>query len=172
VRKNTRPDAVDAMQAEWRRARPEFDPSHLAVLGRISRIDALVRRRVDAWLAPHGLTWDMFDLVATLLRAPGHSMRPGELSRSCLLSSGAMTKRIDRVVAAGLARREADPHDRRAHRVRLSPEGVALAGRVVPEHFAAARALLAPLGAPAERRLASLARRLLQTLDEAGEGPA
>jgi DNA-binding MarR family transcriptional regulator len=165
VSKRRAPDEMDEIAAAWAAARPDLDASHLAVLGRLSRIDALVRRRVEAWLAPFGLSWDMFDLLATLLRAPGHAMRPGELSRWCLLSSGAMTKRIDRVVAAGFARREADPADRRAQLIRLTPAGRRLAERAVPAHFAAARGLLAPLGAAEQASLARLAARLLAVLE-------
>lgn len=168
--KKAAPDPIDQIVEAWRAARPDLDASHLAILGRVSRIDALLRRRVEAWLAPHGLTWDMFDLIATLLRAPGHAMRPGELSHWCLLSSGAMTKRIDRVVAAGLAEREDDPRDRRAQLIRLTRAGRLLADRVVPQHFAEARALLAPLG-PGERdRLARLSARLLQALEAPAPG--
>lgn len=169
--KKPAPDPIDQIAAAWHVARPELDASHLAILGRVSRIDALVRRRVEAWLAPHGLTWDMFDMIATLLRAPGHAMRPGELSHWCLLSSGAMTKRIDRVVAAGLAAREPDPSDRRAQLVRLTRAGRALADRVVPEHFAQARALLSPLGEGERVRLARLSARLLAMLEATAAEP-
>ncbi|MCR0985744.1 MarR family winged helix-turn-helix transcriptional regulator [Roseomonas populi] len=160
-------DAVDALVEAWRTARPELDPRHLHVLGRVSRIEAAFRRRVDALLAPLGLSWDMFDLMATLWRAPGHAMRPGELSRWCLLSSGAMTKRIDRLVAAGLARREADPSDRRAQLVRLTEAGVALAERAVPLHFRGARETLGSLSEREEKAFTASARKLLRFL----EGP-
>lgn len=158
-------DIIDELAAAWRAARPALDPSHLAVLGRVSRIEAQLRRRVEAWLAPHGLSWDTFDLLATLLRAPGHAMRPGELSRLCLLSSGAMTKRVDRLVAAGLATRTPDPDDRRAQRVRLTRAGVSLAERVVPIHFAAAREVLGVLTPAEQSTFARLARKLLRSLE-------
>ncbi len=163
---------MDSLVAAWRTARPGLDPSHLEVLGRVSRIEAQVRRRVEAWLAPHDLTWDMFDLLATLLRAPDHAMRPGELSRWCLLSSGAMTKRIDRLVAGGFAVREPDPADRRAQLVRLTAAGLARAEAVVPVHFAQAREVLSALDPAEQAAFARLARKLLHGLgaDDSG-GP-
>lgn len=161
-------DIVDELAEAWQDARPGMDASHLHILGRVSRIEAQFRRRIEQWLAPFGLSWDMFDLAATLLRAPGNAMRPGELSRWCLLSSGAMTKRIDRLVAAGLAERSPDPDDRRAQRVRLTPQGLALAEQAVPAHFAAARALLAELTPEEQAIFAGLARRLLITLEGQG----
>lgn len=158
-------DGVDALVEAWRAAQPSLDARHLHVLGRVSRIEAAFRRRVDGLLAPFGLSWDMFDLVATLWRAPGLAMRPGELSRWCLLSSGAMTKRIDRVVAAGLARREPDPSDRRAQLVRLTEAGRALAGRAVPLHFRGAREALSILSEQEERNFTDAARKLLLALE-------
>ncbi len=163
-------DPVDDLVLAWRTARPELDAGHLHILGRISRIETHTRRRVEAWLAPFGLSWDMFDLLATLLRAPGHAMRPGELSRWCLLSSGAMTKRIDRLIAAGLAAREPDPGDRRAHLIRLTAQGASLAGQAVPVHFKEARELLDALSPEEEQAFSQLARKLL--LRVSGEPPA
>lgn len=163
-------DAVDALVEAWQAARPGLDARHLHVLGRVSRIEAAFRRRVDDLLAPLGLSWDMFDLMATLWRAPGHAMRPGELSRWCLLSSGAMTKRIDRVVAAGLARREPDPGDRRAQLIRLTEAGEALAERAVPLHFRGAREALGILSEREERDFTTAARKLLLSLEGPGNG--
>lgn len=158
-------DSVDELVEAWREARPGIDPSHLHLFGRIPRIEAQLRRRAEAWLAPLGLSWDMFDLMATLLRAPDHTMRPGELSRWCLLSTGAMTKRLDRLERAGFVTRATDPADRRALLVRLTPEGLALAERAVPVHFAAAQAALAALSPEERRAMEALSRRLLTALE-------
>lgn len=163
-------DAVDALVQAWGAARPGLDARHLHVLGRVSRIEAAFRRRVDRLLAPLGLSWDMFDLLATLWRAPGHAMRPGELSRWCLLSSGAMTKRIDRVVAAGFATREPDPSDRRAQLVRLTEAGRVLAERAVPLHFGGARDALGVLSEREERDFTAAARKLLLSLEACEDG--
>jgi len=51
----------------------------------------------------------------------GGRVRVGDLASALGLSSAATTGVIDRLVSAGLAAREADEHDRRVVRVRLTP---------------------------------------------------
>jgi DNA-binding MarR family transcriptional regulator len=50
------------------------------------------------------------------------SMSAGELARESRLTSGAITAVIDRLERAGIARRVADPSDRRRVLVELTPE--------------------------------------------------
>lgn len=155
-------DILDELIRSWGLARPDLDAGHLATIGRISRIDELLKQRVDHWLAPFGLSWDMFDVVATLRRQPPpHEMRAGALAGWCLLSTGAMTKRIDRVEKAGLASRHADPSDRRAQIVRLTERGIAVADQAITAHFANARGLTGSLTGRELHTLAGLLRKLL-----------
>ncbi|MFL5838655.1 MAG: MarR family transcriptional regulator, partial [Solirubrobacteraceae bacterium] len=64
------------------------------------------------------------DLIAALRRAgPPYELHPTELMATTMLSSGGMTKRIDRLVDAGLVERRRDPGDRRGPRVRLYRRG-------------------------------------------------
>jgi hypothetical protein len=96
-------DSVDRIIDEWRRALPTLDASPLAVIGRVSRLADLVRRRVDAALKPFGIGWELLDVLGALLRAgPPFRRTPTALYRACLLSSGAMTNRVDRLERAGL----------------------------------------------------------------------
>ena len=59
-------DSVDALLAEWRRERPDLDPSPVAILGRLHRISARLQRRVEAWLDPLDLTWESFSKRAEM----------------------------------------------------------------------------------------------------------
>ena len=64
-----RSDSVDALVSEWRRERPDLDPSPVAVLGRLHRISARLQRRIETWLAPLDLTWESFSILAALRRS-------------------------------------------------------------------------------------------------------
>ncbi|WP_187366260.1 MarR family transcriptional regulator [Trebonia kvetii] len=59
-----------------------------------------------------------------------HGSKPSERARASLITTGAMTARLDRLERAGLIRRAPDPADRRGVLVRLPPRGskVARAG--------------------------------------------
>jgi DNA-binding MarR family transcriptional regulator len=51
-----------------------------------------------------------------------------------MVTSGAITNRIDRLVAKGLVTRDLDPTNRRAVRIALTPAGRRLVDRAVVEH--------------------------------------
>ena len=73
-----------------------------------------------------------YDLLWTLYRAPGRSLRVNELAREVVLSPTAMSRFVDRVEKAGYVRREPDPADRRALQIALTDAGVDLLRRMWP----------------------------------------
>ena len=157
-------DPVERLLAQWRRERPDVDPSPMGVVGRVSR----VARRIDvaqrATFARYDLDPAAFDVLATLRRtgAP-FTLTAGELMRSAMVTSGAITQRLDRLETRGLVRRGPHPDDGRVVQVSLSERGRDLVDRVLPDHLATEERLLAALS-PEQR--ASLAD-LLRTLDTA-----
>jgi DNA-binding MarR family transcriptional regulator len=168
-RRVTKPqDAVDRITEQWRAARPDLDSSPMGVFGRITRIAALAERQLESVFTRFGLAGGDFDVLATLRRAePPYRLTPGELSRSTMVTTGGMTKRLDRLEAAGLIRREPDPRDRRGKLIALSDEGRALMDEAIAAHVANEHRLLADLPPAQRERLAALLRELLLSL----EGP-
>lgn len=158
-------DPIDLILEQWSRERPELDASGFAVVGRALVLSKLLKRRVTRALAPLDLSLWAFDVLATLRRqgAP-YRLTPTELSRAAMLTSGAMTNRLDRLEARGLVQREADPDDRRGVLVVLTERGLALADRAIEARFAEARSA-AELLSPADRRAAArILHRLLVEL--------
>lgn len=161
-------DAIDGFVAEWSRARPDLDFHYLATLGRVLRIAAHVRERMDGWLKPFGLTWEMFDLLASLQRAGASTgLRPTALYEACMLSSGATTNRIDRAEKLKLAVRRPDPEDGRATRIALTRRGHALTEQAMTEHARRAQAIADSLTAREQETLEALLRKLLLALETA-----
>jgi DNA-binding MarR family transcriptional regulator len=159
-------DAVDEITAQWRRERPDLDPAPMGVIGRISRIAALAQRELDRVFAEYGLAGGDFDVLATLRRAGApYRLTPGELSRSTMVTTGGMTKRLDRLEARGLIRREDDPGDRRGKLIALTDEGRSRIDRAVEGHLRNEERLLAGLPASKRNQLAGLLRELLVGLD-------
>lgn len=157
------PLPLDTLLAQWRRERPDLDPAPMAVCGAIWRAAEQLRRGVAANLAPYGLDSPAFDVLMTLRRqGAGRSLSPTELAREMLLSTSAMTNRLDRLEQRGLIRRHSDPEDRRSFRIALTQEGLTLADRVVASHVATEARLLAPLSAPEQAQLRALLERLFQ----------
>ncbi|XUZ97469.1 MarR family winged helix-turn-helix transcriptional regulator [Streptomyces araujoniae] len=136
-------DHVARIQAEWARERPDVDVSPQAVIGRLHRLGRLLTDRLDAVYAAHGLSEGEFDVLAALRRAGAPFERaPGELAAHTMVTTGAMTKRIDRLQRAGLVDRHRSAVDGRGRVVALTPAGRSLIDRAFADHMRNERGLL------------------------------
>lgn len=161
-------DAVDRIVAQWRKVRPELRLEPMAIVGRLGRVGQLGRHRIEAGLGRYDLTIAEFDVLAALRRAgPPFRLTPTQLYSGLMLSSGAMTNRIDRLEQRGLVERLPDPSDRRGVLVGLTAAGVERIDRAVEGHLDHERAVLAPLTRDEQRQLDGLLRKLLAGLEDA-----
>src|SRR5690349_3748413 len=119
----------------------------MGIIGRLNRLSRIVDRELKDFFAGHGLEHWEFDVLATLRRSgPPYALTAGALNRAAMVTSGAITNRIDRLAAKGLVERVPDEQDRRSVRVRLTERGLALVDEVVGLHVANEARLLASLG--------------------------
>ena len=103
-------DGVDVILEQWRRERPELDPSPIGVIGRISRLARELEQRLEPVYRAHGLEPGWHDVLATLRRnGPPYQLRPTDFSGQLMLTSSGTTKRLDRLEQAGLITRGARP---------------------------------------------------------------
>ena len=153
-------DHVDLLLAQWARQRPDLDCTPMGVLGRVARMAAIAGREVSEELKGCGLLGSDFDILATLRRA-GEPLTPTALYQSAMLSSGAMTARLDKLEQRGLIERQAAPSDRRSLLVCLTEPGRELVDHAVERHVANERRLLAPLTDEEQGQLAALLKRWL-----------
>lgn len=162
-------DRIDRVLADWHRLRPDLDFSPVGVVARLRRVRAHLDLALEAVYADYGLTGPDFEAIVILRRRePPYRASQAYLGRWLGLTPGTISVRIDRLVDAGLVRRERDPGDARSTLVRLSRKGQGLFDRVAPAHLDNQQRLLAALS-PAEREtLAALLRKLLLDF----EGPA
>lgn len=65
-----------------------------------------------------------FEVLLRLGRSPGHSLMMSELAEQTGVTSGAVTRLVDRMSDAGLVERKACETDRRVHWAQLTPEGL------------------------------------------------
>jgi DNA-binding MarR family transcriptional regulator len=155
-------DAIDRIVQEWNRERPELDVSPTHVLQRITRLYLLQSASFAEVFGRYGLTFGEYEVLAALVRSgPPHRMKPSELVGALVLSSGAMTNRIDRVETAGMVERLPDPDDRRGTLVVLKEKGRQVVDEAVRAHLANEERLLGALSADERRQLADLLRTLL-----------
>jgi DNA-binding MarR family transcriptional regulator len=159
-------DHLDRIVAQWRRERPDLDVTALAVLGRLFRVAQLADAVLAELLGDHGLQPGWFDLLAALRRAGApYELNPTALIETTMLSSGGITKRLDRLVEAGLVERRPDPEDRRGTLVRLTRKGKSLIDKAIAAHVKKEEQLLQSLTPRERRALDDLLRALLAALD-------
>lgn len=164
-------DAVDAIIAMWAREKPELDATPMGIVGRISRLSRLLDKELKDFFADYGLEFWEFDVLATLRRSGApYELSPGALLRTAMVTSGAITNRVDRMEAKGLVERLRDPGDRRGVRIRLTPAGLELIDNLVPLHVANERRLLAALADDDRDTLADLLRTLATGLGDTSLG--
>ena len=163
------PDRVDRIVAEWERERPDLDVSPQQLVGRLHRLGAALTERLLPVYAEFGLGEGDFDVLCALRRAGApYERQPAELARTTMITTGAATKRVDRLEAAGLvtrARRDGD--DGRAVRVRLTPAGKRLVDRAFSAHIANEQRLITSLDAADRDALERILRTWLA--DVAGD---
>lgn len=155
-------DSVDEIVAAWAVRRPELDTSPLEVVGRLLLCARHLMRALVAALEPFGLSLGDFDVLNTLRRrGDPHGTNPGLLARSSLITTGAMTARLDRLASAGLVERTPDATDRRALRVRLTRRGARVADQALQAVLAADSKFLEPLDGVQRETLADSLKELL-----------
>jgi DNA-binding MarR family transcriptional regulator len=155
-------DEIDRIVEQWERVRPDLDHTPTETLQRITRLSLLQGVSFARVFAAHGISFGEYLVLAALRRAgPPYRMNPTALFNSVILSSGAMTNRLDRLEAMDLVERQPDPTDRRGRLVALTDRGRELVDTAVAEHLDNERRLLGALDSAEREQLAGLLRKLL-----------
>jgi DNA-binding MarR family transcriptional regulator len=171
-------DEIDRIVAEWNVVRPDLDVSPTHTLQRITRLALLQAASFAQVFAPYGVSFGEYLVLAALRRAgPPYRMNPTALFNSVILSSGAMTNRLDGLEEMGMVERLPDPDDRRGRLVALTDRGRELVDNSVVDHLANEERLLGGLDAKERKQLAGLLRKLLlsepfRELDPTTDEPA
>ncbi len=166
-------DELEQISTAMAREDVDVDPADYLYLAYLTRLGRAIERIGQRHcLARYGVPFSDMRLLFALRRAgPPHAMRPTELFRALLVTSGAITKQVDRLAAAGLVERLPDPSHGGAFLIRMTGRGrtVAEAG------FRSLVALYAErihLSQRERRRLAKLCEKLLADVNRFLGDPA
>lgn len=160
-------DAIDEVIDQWSRERPDAATWPVSVLGRVVRLARVLDREHKKFCAEHDLEPFEFDVLTTLLRSgEPYELTANELLKAAMVTSGAITNRIDRMEARGLVERVRNLEDRRSVRVRLTPRGCEVVDGLFSIHLANAAAMLQPLASEEREQLASALRVLLESFGD------
>jgi DNA-binding MarR family transcriptional regulator len=133
-------------------AREAADDGLILAFGRLqgaaNRLEYILGRALEQEC---GISHLMFEVLLILGRAGSPGLSMGVIGREQVLTTGGVTRLVDRMAAAGLVERVDDPADRRGRLVRLTPAGEQMVVRAARVHVAnIERYFLEPL--PAEHR--------------------
>lgn len=154
-------DHFDQIHERWKRERPEADTTGFEAVGRILLLAKYLHNSVVNRLGTLDVDLWAFDVLATLWeQGPPYHLSPTELCKSAMLSSGAMTNRLDRLEGSGLVARQPDPNDRRSLIIELTPKGKSLVDQAISLRLEEANEAVSSLDDSERQELIRLLRKL------------
>ncbi|MEZ8170123.1 MarR family winged helix-turn-helix transcriptional regulator [Vibrio sp. 10N.222.54.F12] len=159
-------DAIDRVVEQWAKEKPELETEPMAMMGRIMRIAKYMETQVADLHKNYDMKLGEFDVLATLRRSgKPYQLTPSELIGSMMLTSGAMTNRLDKLEAKGLIRREHSKEDRRSVSVQLTKDGLILIDQMMTEHVEMQKKLVKSLSASQKKNTNQLLKAWLSAYE-------
>jgi DNA-binding MarR family transcriptional regulator len=163
---------IELITVQWQRERSDLDLSDFLLAIYLMRLGTIIERAFDRLCEQrHGISGsDMRVLFALRRGGPPYVKRPTDLFRALLVTSGAITKKVDRLAALDMVERLQDPGHQGGFLVRLTKKGVHIADAVV-ETLARESAIAPAMQqfTKGERdQVAQLVLRMLSALESAG----
>jgi DNA-binding MarR family transcriptional regulator len=147
-------DKLDLVVEQWKNEKPHLDTTSMSLIGRLLRISKHIETRITQCHKSFALTLGEFDVLAALRRSANNScLTPSELSSALLLTSGAMTNRLDKLAEKGMINRCHSEEDRRSVTVALTDQGRELIDQAIEVHVTVLDELSAALSTDDKRLL-------------------
>jgi DNA-binding MarR family transcriptional regulator len=159
-------DVIDRLQNDWSAQRPDLNIAPIGVVLRIQALAKIFGDQTATKLQEFDLQWWQYDVLSTLRRqGKPFIMAATELAEANMLTSGAMTNRIDRLEEENLVRRVKDQNDGRRVLVQLTKEGLGLIEEATKARFETATDALESLSTQQRNSLNELLRLVLKNQD-------
>ncbi|MEU5891883.1 MarR family transcriptional regulator [Streptomyces sp. NPDC047461] len=162
-------DAVDAIIGQWAKERPDVvdDLWPVELFARIQRLARVIDKTAKASAAAHGVEHGEFDVLTTLQRSgPPYALTAGAFLKASMVTSGAITNRIDKMEAKGLVERVREGDDRRTVKIRLTAYGQEVTRAAFADHLANYAQLLADVDRDLVDTTAEGLRQMLEALGD------
>jgi DNA-binding MarR family transcriptional regulator len=159
-------DAVDRIITEWEHERPDLDVAAKHITGRIVRLNSLFQHAYSNDFGALGLNDGDYGVLVPLRRAGApFTLTPTELAEHRMMTTGGMTKALDRLERKDLLERLPNPADRRGSLVRLTETGRSVVDEAMTRHAFTEQQLVSSLNTSEQAQLTSLLRKLLDALE-------
>ena len=126
-------DPIAEARRQWEsRGWAEAAPGMAAVTA-IMRAQQIMLTRIEAALRPFAISFSRYELLTLLTFTRAGLLPMSKLSARLQVHPTSVTNTVDRLEAAGLVRRQADPGDGRSRLVAITEEGRDVARRATDE---------------------------------------
>ncbi|RJX75584.1 MarR family transcriptional regulator [Vibrio sinensis] len=159
-------DAIDRVVEQWAQEKPDLETEPMAMIGRVARISKYIETEIAALHKKYDLKLGEFDVLATLRRSgKPYRLTPSGLIESMMLTSGAMTNRLDKLEAKNLILRSHSKEDRRSVEVQLTKQGLVLIDQMIIEHVEIQKKLVKSLTATQKKNINQLLKSWLNAYE-------
>jgi len=158
---------VADLEQQWHAQRPDLDLTAFRLVASVMQLAQILEAEFRSLAqAKFGIgSGDMRILMALRRAGEPYAMRPTDLFQSLLVSSGAVTKQVERLVAMGYVKRVQAQSGRRRQLIALTPNGIAAAD-FAQEAIATSLAGIAPTFASMDRKAVATTLRCLEEILE------
>jgi DNA-binding MarR family transcriptional regulator len=116
---------MSRLQQELKQRKPFSSVAQEALLG-LMRTTDLVRRQLAAFVEPHGITLQQFNVLRILRGGGAEGVPTLEVADRMVEQTPGITRLLDRLEAKGFVKRQRCEKDRRQHLCWITPKGAAL----------------------------------------------
>lgn len=157
--------------ALWQRELPGLDVTNIVLASAVHRIAQLLEQDFTELAKEYDLLPSEMRILLALRRSPpDYALSPTQLFRRLMVTSGAVTKQVNRLCERGLVTRHLDPQTPRGQLVRLQPAGRHIADQAV-RRMCAVHAGLETLDRAEARQDIVMLQRVLAVLDPSVGSP-
>ncbi|SHE88735.1 MarR family winged helix-turn-helix transcriptional regulator [Vibrio gazogenes] len=159
-------DIIDRIVNQWAAEKPELNTLPMSIFGRILHLAKHLEQEIANIHKRYDLKSGEFDVLATLLRSGApYQLTPSALISTAMLTSGAMTNRLDKLEQKNLITRIHSNIDRRSISVQLTEQGYQLINQALAEHVQAQERLISVLNQTEQSQLSTLLKSWLSSFD-------
>lgn len=161
-------DHVDKIQAQWTKELPDADLAAQSIIARLHRLANHLTGEITAVYAEYGLSEGEFDILCAIRReGEPYEIRPADIAKTTMVTTGGTSKRLDRLEKSGLVERvPSRDGDGRSKWVRLTPAGKDLIEDAFGAHLENERRLVESLDVRDQGELERILRLWLVTFED------